>query len=147
MRSDVFRSDRVAQRQKADHLTRCYGNITELPKAEHDTPEWQATMEALLLVAENSGTVDVRPHRCHEGIESSRRTRVRPVAEGQALGTTEVGAGSMIEFRAAIQSWLALRLCGLAPLLGGFSFRAREGPSPTASSHSCRDQPAICALA
>src|SRR5258706_8743603 len=29
----------------------------------------------------------------------------------------------------------------LAPLLGGFSFRAREGPSPTASSHSCRDQP------
>ena len=52
-------------------------------------------MEALLLVAENSGTVDVRPHRCHEGIESSRRTRVRPVAEGQALGTPEAGAGSV----------------------------------------------------
>jgi len=49
------------------------------------------------------------------------------------LGTTEVGAGSMIDvptFRAAIQSWLALHLCGLAPLLGGFSFRAREGPLP-----------------
>ena len=30
--------------------------ITELPKAEHDTPEWQAAMEALLLVAENSGS-------------------------------------------------------------------------------------------
>jgi hypothetical protein len=29
--------------------------ITELPKAEHDTPEWQAAMEALLLVVENSG--------------------------------------------------------------------------------------------
>jgi len=29
--------------------------ITELPKAEHDTPEWQAAMEALLLVAEDSG--------------------------------------------------------------------------------------------
>jgi hypothetical protein len=29
--------------------------ITELPKAEHDTPEWQSAMEALLLVAENSG--------------------------------------------------------------------------------------------
>ncbi len=29
--------------------------ITELPKAEHDTPEWQAAMEALLLVAENIG--------------------------------------------------------------------------------------------
>ena len=29
--------------------------ITELPKAEHDTPEWQAAMEALLLVAERNG--------------------------------------------------------------------------------------------
>jgi hypothetical protein len=29
--------------------------ITELPKAEHDTAEWQAAMEALLLVAENGG--------------------------------------------------------------------------------------------
>jgi hypothetical protein len=29
--------------------------ITKLPKAEHDAPEWQAAMEALLLVAENDG--------------------------------------------------------------------------------------------
>jgi hypothetical protein len=29
--------------------------ITKLPKAEHDTPEWQAAMEALLLVAEHDG--------------------------------------------------------------------------------------------
>jgi hypothetical protein len=29
--------------------------ITELPKAEHDTPEWQAAMQALLLVAEQDG--------------------------------------------------------------------------------------------
>jgi len=29
--------------------------ITKLPKAEHDTPEWQAAMEALLLVAELGG--------------------------------------------------------------------------------------------
>jgi hypothetical protein len=29
--------------------------ITKLPKAEHDTPEWQAAMEALLLVAEHNG--------------------------------------------------------------------------------------------
>jgi hypothetical protein len=29
--------------------------ITKLPKAEHDIPEWQAAMEALLLVAENGG--------------------------------------------------------------------------------------------
>jgi hypothetical protein len=29
--------------------------ITKLPKAEQDLPEWQAAMEALLLVAENDG--------------------------------------------------------------------------------------------
>ena len=29
--------------------------ITKLPKAEHDAEEWQAGMEALLLVAEHDG--------------------------------------------------------------------------------------------
>jgi hypothetical protein len=29
--------------------------ITELPKAEHDADEWQAAMEALILVAERNG--------------------------------------------------------------------------------------------
>jgi hypothetical protein len=29
--------------------------ITELPKAEHDAVEWQAAMEALILVAELGG--------------------------------------------------------------------------------------------
>src|ERR1700751_4896579 len=29
--------------------------ITNLPKAEHDAPEWQAAMEALMLVAEHDG--------------------------------------------------------------------------------------------
>jgi hypothetical protein len=29
--------------------------ITKLPKAEHDAPEWQAVMRALILVAENDG--------------------------------------------------------------------------------------------
>ena len=29
--------------------------ITKLPKAEHDAPEWQAAVEALILVAENGG--------------------------------------------------------------------------------------------
>ena len=30
-------------------------HITKLPKAEHNAPEWQAAMEALILVAENGG--------------------------------------------------------------------------------------------
>jgi hypothetical protein len=29
--------------------------ITKLPKAEHDTDEWQAAMQALILVAEHDG--------------------------------------------------------------------------------------------
>ena len=29
--------------------------ITELPKAEHNADEWQAAMQALLLVAEHDG--------------------------------------------------------------------------------------------
>ncbi|WP_335622072.1 hypothetical protein [Bradyrhizobium icense] len=29
--------------------------IMRLPKAEHSAPEWQAAMEALILVAENDG--------------------------------------------------------------------------------------------
>jgi hypothetical protein len=29
--------------------------ITKLPKAEHDAPEWQAAMEALILVATHGG--------------------------------------------------------------------------------------------
>ena len=31
------------------------GYITKLPKAEHSAPEWQAAMEALILVAETGG--------------------------------------------------------------------------------------------
>jgi len=30
-------------------------HITKLSKAEHDAPEWQAAMEALILVAESGG--------------------------------------------------------------------------------------------
>jgi hypothetical protein len=29
--------------------------VTKLPKAEHSAPEWQAAMEALILVAETGG--------------------------------------------------------------------------------------------
>jgi hypothetical protein len=29
--------------------------ITKLPKAEHSAPEWQAAMEALIIVAETGG--------------------------------------------------------------------------------------------
>jgi hypothetical protein len=34
--------------------------ITKLPKAEHDAEEWQAAMQALLLVAEHDGPTMLR---------------------------------------------------------------------------------------
>jgi hypothetical protein len=45
--------------------------ITKLPKAEHDAPEWQAAMQALLLVAEHNGPTmfaRIGLMRAYEGI-------------------------------------------------------------------------------
>jgi|ERR1700738_179286 len=41
--------------EAAGHLADAALYITKLPKAEHDAKEWQAAMEALLLVAEHDG--------------------------------------------------------------------------------------------
>jgi hypothetical protein len=49
--------------------------ITKLPRAEHNAEEWQAAMEALLLVAEHEGQ-DVCPDRRHESIEPGLRSGV-----------------------------------------------------------------------
>jgi hypothetical protein len=35
--------------------------ITKLPKVEHETPEWQAATEALILVATSGGPVMLAP--------------------------------------------------------------------------------------
>ena len=43
-------------------------NITRLPKAEHDAEEWQAAMQALLLVVEHGGPPRCA-HRYHKGVE------------------------------------------------------------------------------
>ena len=43
--------------------------ITTLAKAEHDAPEWQAAMEALILVAESGRACDVHPDWRHAGAQ------------------------------------------------------------------------------
>jgi hypothetical protein len=53
--SAVFRSDLVPGRKPLVTLRDAAEYITELPKAEHDADEWQAAMQALLLVAELDG--------------------------------------------------------------------------------------------
>jgi hypothetical protein len=80
MGSDVFRSDRVAQRKKLITLRDAAEYITELPRAERDTPEWQAVMEALLLVAENSGPPMSARIGIIESHESPHRARVQLTA-------------------------------------------------------------------
>jgi hypothetical protein len=49
------RSDLDPRRSKAPHLHDAATYITKLPKCEHDAPEWQAAIEALMLVAERGG--------------------------------------------------------------------------------------------
>ena len=49
--------------------------ITKLPKAEHQAQEWQAAMEALILVATSGRSDDVCAHRCHEGAPSRRSVK------------------------------------------------------------------------
>jgi hypothetical protein len=68
--------------------------ITKLPKAEHDAPEWQPAMEALILVAEKGGPAD----RPHARLEPARRTGVRYVATGTPLGQTQTSEEPMTVF-------------------------------------------------
>jgi hypothetical protein len=61
--------------KKLDTLRDAATYIMKLPKAEHDAEEWQAAMEALLLVAESGGpTMFARMHaRNHEPKSSTVR--------------------------------------------------------------------------
>ena len=51
----ICRANRIAQGKKLVTLRAAALYITKLPKAEHDAKEWQAAMEALMLVAEHGG--------------------------------------------------------------------------------------------
>ena len=56
----VFRSDNVAWPETTGHAPRRGAIITKLPKSEHDAEEWQAGMQALLLVAEHDRSTSLR---------------------------------------------------------------------------------------
>ena len=59
--------------------------ITKLPKTEHDADEWQAAMQALLLVAEHGG------RRCSPGSASRGRSIVRLSAYSIPRARTSIG--------------------------------------------------------
>jgi hypothetical protein len=69
--STVFRSDHPAGPEALVSLRDAALYITKLPKAEHDAEEWQAAMQALLVVAEHDGP-NVRAHRRHASLEPPR---------------------------------------------------------------------------
>jgi hypothetical protein len=51
----IWRPDLAAEGKKLVKLRDAALYITKLPKAEHDAEEWQAAMDALILVAEHGG--------------------------------------------------------------------------------------------
>lgn len=56
--------------------------ITELPKSEHDAPEWQSAIEALMLVARGGPTMlarigVMRALNRHERAHQPRRKQVK----------------------------------------------------------------------
>jgi hypothetical protein len=55
METTVRRSDPAARGRRLVTLQDAGKYIMKLPKAEHEAPEWQAAMEALILVAEHDG--------------------------------------------------------------------------------------------
>jgi hypothetical protein len=67
--------------------------ITKLPKAEHDAPEWQAAMEALLLVAERNGPTMFARIGVMRALTRHVERVFNPSRKRPSLGTAEVGAG------------------------------------------------------
>ncbi|MBR0865360.1 hypothetical protein [Bradyrhizobium diazoefficiens] len=63
----------LPDRRQSATLREAATYITALPKAVHDTPEWQAPTEALLLVAERGGPVMFARIGGHAGAEAGHR--------------------------------------------------------------------------
>jgi hypothetical protein len=61
--------------------------ITKLPKAEHMAPEWQAAMEALILVATLGGPTMFARIGIMRAL--NRHVGVQPVEERAALGSSQ----------------------------------------------------------
>jgi hypothetical protein len=56
--------------------------ITKLPKAEHEAPEWQAAMQALLLVTKSGGPTMLARIGMMRALSRHQQQRTKPAAEG-----------------------------------------------------------------
>jgi len=68
-------ADEFDERRKFVVLRDAASYITALPKKEADAPEWQAAIEALMLVVEFEGPTRL-PYRRHAGLEPRPRSVV-----------------------------------------------------------------------
>ncbi len=71
--------------------------ITALPAKEAALPEWQAAIEALILVVELGGPTMFRAYRRHARIEPAPRSGVRSVTKGASLGAEEAQEGCVMD--------------------------------------------------
>jgi hypothetical protein len=72
--------------------------ITKLPKAEHEAPEWQAAMQAMILVATKGAPTMLARIGIMESLEPSRRAGVWSTAQGPSLGAPQAQDGPMTVF-------------------------------------------------
>jgi hypothetical protein len=91
--------------------------ITKLPKAEHEAPEWQAAMEAVILVAESDGPTMFARIGFMRGAKPPRRARFQPRSKGPPLGTPQAGARSIF-WQAAGLGWADEGMQAIEVLLG-----------------------------
>ena len=88
MGSQVCRSHRITGSKNLITLRDAALYITKLPKAEHDAEEWQAAMEALLLVVEHGGPTMFARIGIMRAL-SRNVVREFDSLQGHALGTEE----------------------------------------------------------
>jgi hypothetical protein len=69
--------------------------IAALPRKAHDAPEWQAAIEALILVAERCGVTMFARISIHAGIEPTLRPSVQSEGKRTALGPAQAEEESM----------------------------------------------------
>ena len=69
--------------------------ITKLPKAEHEAPEWQAAMEALILVAERGGPTMLPRIGMMRALNAGGAARARGTAGAAEEGGQEISGRQM----------------------------------------------------
>ena len=69
--------------------------ITKLAKAEHSTPEWQAAVEALILVAESGGPTMFARIDVMRALNRHVERVFDPSRKENALGQAQIGEGPM----------------------------------------------------